>query len=156
MFHLYGWVDLKKTRSVDVDITNVLRFFQDLYPKKITKKDLREILKLSNNSFNKKFKSYLISNNLVGRKKYDIEEGYGLISYWCGEGDWGRLKGFKKQELADKITSGNIKELRNELKLYTKWNKENSISDDILPPKFVRSFLDHQGYTNEEIAEFTT
>ncbi len=154
MFHLFGYIDLSVKPSEYFNKIKLVQIYQEHYPQKIKKEELRGMFKLSNNSFNKKFKNYLIEKGLINKKKYELVEAYELICYWFGEGSWGRLEGYSKQELANMLTNGNIKQLGVEFILYFENNEKKYKNNDIIAPRDVRGFFNHLGFTKEELKEF--
>jgi hypothetical protein len=116
----------------------------------VKKTEFYEITGLSKNSFNKYFEKHLKEKGLMGRRAYTMTESYDLIGYWQGEGEWMRFQAFGKQEVAEVLHKGKVKQLASEFKLFIQDEEEYKRSDKF-SPRLLKLFLHHVDCYDEEI-----
>ncbi len=141
-FHNSGFINVRDFASID-KITNerLVSVLDLIFHYKITKKELYKITDCSKNTFNKKLKDYLTEKNLNGRRKFSLEETYGIINEWQGEGKWGNMEAIKKEKLAKIYSNGNYKKIAEEFEL--KFGKSFYKNNDKFSPKEVKELLKH-------------
>ena len=105
LLHFSSVIDLRDKKSKEITNEEILMHFEPIFPDKFPKPLLRQLTGLSANTFNNKFRPYLKEHNLIGRRSFTISETYGILKYWQGEGNWGRLMSSKKKMVADILHS---------------------------------------------------
>lgn len=149
LFHKYNLLDLKEIKSTLCTWEYLCLIIDDEFNVKIKKQELRELVGLSNVTFNSYFKDFYEEQNLKGRKSFTILEAYKIISYWQGEGGWLRPKAFTKNELIEIFTNGSYKKLKNEFDL--SFDNFDYKGKDKISPRVLKEFISHIDFNEKEI-----
>lgn len=149
IFHYWGFLDLRIKSANQYSDKEIVDYLSRIYDEKVDKKILYSLLGVSKNTFNKHYKDFFEKNKFVGRRKFSLYEAYLILNEWQGEGAWSRLKSINKQEIADIINLGNLKNISSEFSLFNEDYKHK----DKLSPKEVKEFLNHIDFDELEKEE---
>lgn len=148
LLHFSRVIDLRYKKSKDISNEEIIIFFEPIFSDRIPKSLIRKLTNLkSGNTFNDKFGSYLYEHNLIGRRSFTLSETYGILNYWQGEGNWGRLNGAKKKMLADVLKNGNYErtalEFRGAIGV-------DGYQGNLISPKKIKALIKHIDLTEDE------
>ncbi len=90
----------------------------DLSPNKkhLTKKELRKLVGLEDRgTFNKYFGEHLKANNLENKRAFTLKEIFIILEFWQGDEKWGRMRAYRKSELAKLFMNNSYDELEFEM-----------------------------------------
>jgi len=96
---------LKHNKSLLTDQYLLNKIFNLSNNKKYFKKgDIRSLVGLKKDTFNKYFGKYLEKCGLSKTRVYSLEETYKILSFWQGDDKWDRMKAFTKKELISTLS----------------------------------------------------
>ena len=147
LLHYGSLLDLRENPPHSITNEELLGYFEYLFPEPIPRKDLYAPLGInSRTTFNKLFGAYLKREGLQGRRSFSIYETYGILSFWQGEGNWGRLQAANKKTIATILHKGNYERTAEELTgaLGEDYNFSNRFS-----PKQLKQVYKHLDLTEE-------
>lgn len=154
-FYQLGIIDLQETPSSSLSNYQLAKSLKNFFPIKIKKIRLRKFyFDMDKETFNKYFRQFLDENNLLNKRKFNLTQFLAIINAWQGDGIALNPKGYRKQELAQKITNRNYDKLE-ELFDEIEGNIALYKTLDIISPKRLKKFLiSIDKYNYEFISQF--
>ena len=151
LLHYSSIIDLRERRSEEISNKEIVFYIEQMFPEKIPRKLLREATNLkSGNTFNDKLKPYLEKNNFMGRRSFTLTEAFGILQYWQGNGQWGRLSAAKKEFISEILHNGNYERTAIDFKGAVGKDK---YQENLISPKKIKKLIAHIDLTEEELVE---
>lgn len=151
LLHYSSIIDLRERRSEEISNKEIVFYIEQMFPEKIPRKLLREATNLkSGNTFNDKLRPYLEENDFMGRRSCTLTEAFGILQYWQGSGQWGRLGAAKKEFISEILHNGNYERTAIDFKGAVGKHEYN---ENLISPKKIKELITHIDLTEEELVE---
>lgn len=151
LLHYSGVINLRERSSKEIPNQEIVAYIEQMFPEKIPRKLLREATNLkSGNTFNDKLRPYLEENDFMGRRSFRLSEAFGILQYWQGNGQWGRLGAAKKEFISEILHNGNYERTAIDFKGAVGKHK---YQENLISPKKIKELIAHIDLTEEELVE---